>query len=38
MDENSSALPEPETGDTHLLITGNVPVSFPFKAYGGFFQ
>jgi hypothetical protein len=38
MDENSSALPEPKTGDAHLLIAGNVPVSIPFKAYGSFFQ
>ncbi|WP_207200355.1 hypothetical protein, partial [Pseudomonas sp. TH03] len=36
--ENSSALPEPETGDTHLLFASNVPVIFPFKAYRGFFQ
>jgi hypothetical protein len=38
MDENSSALPEPKTGDAHLPIAGNVPVSIPFKAYGSFFQ
>jgi hypothetical protein len=39
MDENSSALPEPETGDTHLLlIASNVPMSLPFKAYSVFFQ
>jgi hypothetical protein len=38
MDKNSSALHEPETGDTHRLIPGTVPVIFPFNAYGIFFQ
>jgi hypothetical protein len=38
MDENSSVLHEPKTGDSQRLITGNLPVSFSFKAYGGFFQ
>ncbi|SDO93249.1 hypothetical protein SAMN04489798_4236 [Pseudomonas arsenicoxydans] len=38
MDEHSSALPEPETGEIHLLITSHVPVCFPFKAYGRFYQ
>jgi hypothetical protein len=38
MNEHSSALPEPKTGEIHLLITSNVPVRFPFKAYGSFYQ
>jgi hypothetical protein len=38
MDEHSSALPEPKHGDTHLLIAGYVPVSFPFIENTNFFQ